>query len=45
VQVGGVEEQVEKRGVVQRPAAERRHGLGGVSFSVCAVRCCWFERR
>jgi transposase len=18
---------------------------GGVSFSVCAVRCCWFERR
>jgi hypothetical protein len=27
VQVGGVEEQVGKRGVVQGPAAERRHGL------------------
>src|SRR5215207_5547482 len=27
VQVGGVEEQIRKRGVVQGPAAERRHGL------------------
>jgi hypothetical protein len=27
MQVGGVEEQVGKGGVVQRPAAERRHGL------------------
>jgi hypothetical protein len=27
MQVGGVEEQVRKPGVVQRPAPKRRHGL------------------
>jgi hypothetical protein len=27
MQVGGVEEQIRKRGVVQRPATKRRHGL------------------